>query len=204
MPEGAFRQLMVDEVGQRTGVTQQRLDQMAESAQSTRLPKAELDQGSVGSAREVTGERAGTNDQSSGEDSVDTDLALLVMHPELAEDLPPSVIEALEDDGPDQVLELVCKTIRAEGLKTPGQLIQRFSGSPIVTRLKGAFDYKPVLDVSYLKSELVSRLHHRAARAERRRSQVAMSALVHKSPSLLSDGERQALRDYYAQEKSNE
>ena len=37
MPEGAFRQLMVDEVGQRTGVTQQRLDQMAESAQSTRL-----------------------------------------------------------------------------------------------------------------------------------------------------------------------
>jgi len=126
------------------------------------------------------------------------------MHPELAEDLPPSVIEALEDDGPDQVLKLVCKTIRAEGLKTPGQLIQRFSGSPIVTRLKGSFDYKPVLDVSYLKSELVSRLHHRAARAERRRSQVAMSALVHKSPSLLSDGERQALRDYYAQEKGNE
>jgi len=31
-----------------------------------------------------------------------------------------------------------------------------------------------------------------------------MSALVHKSPSLMSDGERQALRDYYAQEKSNE
>ena len=72
--------------------------------------------------------------------------------------LPSSVVEALEDDGPDQVLKLVCKTIRAEGLKTPGQLIQRFSGSPIVTRLKGAFDYKPVLDVSYLKSELVSRL----------------------------------------------
>ena len=39
MPEGAFRQLMVDEVGQRTGVTQQRLDQMAESAQSTRYPR---------------------------------------------------------------------------------------------------------------------------------------------------------------------
>ena len=204
MPEGAFRQLMIDEVGQRTGVTQQRLDQMAESAQSTKLPKAAMDQGPVTSFMEGTGERVDASDQPPMEGSIDTDLALLVMHPELAEDLPPSIIEALEDDGPDQVLKLVCKTIRAEGLKTPGQLIQRFSGSPIVTRLKGAFDYKPVLDVSYLKTELVSRLHHRAARAERRRSQVAMSALVHKSPSLMSDGERQALRDYYAQEKSNE
>ena len=58
MPEGAFRQLMVDEVGQRTGVTQQRLDQMAESAQSTRLPKAawtkdrDLLEGTAGGGRE--------------------------------------------------------------------------------------------------------------------------------------------------------
>ena len=106
MPEGAFRQLMVDEVGQRTGVTQQRLDQMAESAQSTRLRKS---WGKVQVVQAGNREGAATNDQPPGEGVVDTDLALLV-HPELAEDLPPSVIEALEDDGADQELKLVCKT----------------------------------------------------------------------------------------------
>ena len=195
---------MIDEVGQRTGVSQQRLDQMAESAQSTRLPKAAMGQGPVASTMEGTGEGVDGNDEPPMEGAIDTDLALLVMHPELAEDLPSSVVDALQDDGADQVLKLVCKTIRAEDLKTPGKLIQRFSGSPIVTLLKGAFEYKPVLDVSYLKSEFASRLHHRASRAERRRSQVAMAALVHKPPSLLSDDERRALRDYYAQQKSNE
>ena len=56
----------------------------------------------------------------------------------------------------------------------------------------------------YLKSEFASRLRHRALRAERRRNQMAASALVHKSPSLLSDDERRALRDYYAQPKNSE
>jgi len=126
------------------------------------------------------------------------------MHPELADDLESSDVEALEDNGADQVLKMVFRTIRAEDLKTPGQLIQRFSGSPIVTVLKSAFEYKPVLDVSYLKSEFASRLRYRALRAQRRRNQMVMSALVHKSPSLLSDDERRALRDYYAQPKNSE
>ena len=204
MPVGAFRQLMFDEVGHRTGVSQQRLDQMAESTQSVRLPNTDKEQGSVGSAMGVNSEEAKADGIRPDEALIDRDLALLVMHPELADDLESSDVEALEDNGADQVLKMVFKTIRAEDLKTPGQLIQRFSGSPIVTVLKRAFEYKPVLDVSYLKSEFASRLRHRALRAQRRRNQMVMSALVHKSPSLLSDDERRALRDYYVQPKNSE
>ena len=143
MPVGAFRQLMFDEVGHRTGVSQQRLDQMAESTRSVRLPNTDKEQGSVGSAMGVNSEEAKADEIRPDEALIDRDLALLVMHPELADDLESFDVEALEDNGADQVLKMVFRTIRAEDLKTPGQLIQRFSGSPIVTVLKRAFEYKP-------------------------------------------------------------
>ncbi|MEK9748061.1 MAG: hypothetical protein VW333_05000, partial [Pseudomonadales bacterium] len=106
--------------------------------------------------------------------------------------------------GADGVLRLVCENIRAEGLKTPGQLMGHFASSPLAKSLKLAFDYTPVLDVSFLKSEFVERLRRRASRADHRRRQAEMAELIHRVPSSLSEEERQRLRQFYGQQKADQ
>jgi hypothetical protein len=98
----------------------------------------------------------------------------------------------------------VCENIRAEGLKTPGQVIGHFANSPLAKGLKLAFDYTPVLDVSFLKSEFVERLRRRASRADHRRRQAEMAELIHRSPSSLTEEERQRLRQFYGQQKTDQ
>jgi DNA primase len=201
MPAGAFKQLMLEEVTAKTGVAQQRLDQIAET-----LPVAQavrpIDQSvETRSSAEVEARPGRGDDQRA---TVDTDLALLVLHPELAEDLDADVILGLGQEGADGVLRLVCENIRAEGLKTPGQLMGHFASSPLAKSLKLAFDYTPVLDVSFLKSEFVERLRRRASRADHRRRQAEMAELIHRVPSSLSEEERQRLRQFYGQQKADQ
>jgi DNA primase len=201
IPAGALKQLMLDEVTAKTGVAQQRLDQIAET-----LPVAQavrpVDQSVETRSSAEVEPRPGRGDDQRA--TVDTDLALLVLHPELAEDLDADVILGLGQEGADGVLRLVCETIRAEGLKTPGQLIGHFANSPLAKSLKLAFDYTPVLDVSFLKSEFVERLRRRASRADHRRRQAEMAELIHRAPSSLSEEERQRLRQFYGQQKADQ
>jgi DNA primase len=200
MPAGAFKQLMLDEVTAKTGVAQQRLDQIAETlpvAQAVRPVDQSVETRSSAEVEPLPGRG---DDQRA---AVDTDLALLVLHPELAEDLDADVILGLGQEGADGVLRLVCENIRAEGLKTPGQLIGHFASSPLAKSLILAFDYTPVLDVSFLKSEFVERLRRRASRADHRRRQAEMAELIHRAPSSLSEEERQRLRQFYGQQKAD-
>lgn len=202
MPSGAFRQLMLDEVATRTGVAQARLDQIAETlpvAQAVR-PGQLQDMSSV----QPDIDQAPDPEPIDRSSNVDTDLALLVLHPELAEDLESGVISGLGRDGADGVLRLVCENIRSESLTTPGQVIGHFASSPIAAALKQAFEYTPVLDVSFLKAEFVERLRRRASRADHRRRQAEMAELIHRAPSSLTEDERQRLRAFYAQQNSSQ
>ena len=123
---------------------------------------------------------------------------------DVVEDLESGVISGLGRDGADGVLRLVCENIRSESLTTPGQVIGHFASSPIAAALKQAFEYTPVLDVSFLKAEFVERLRRRASRADHRRRQAEMAELIHRAPSSLTEDERQQLRAFYAQQNSSQ
>ena len=196
MPEGVFRQLMIDALSQNTGLSTQRLqdvtvkyDSSFESTAQDARPRYD----------EVPPE---VQDAQAPEmlinASLDPALSLLILQPELALEFQVEAFECLTRGDQDQLLRTIACDVHAGSLSSPGEILAKFSGKPEQGFLKKAFEYKPLLPTEHLKDEFIGLMKSKFKRYNQQDGRAQIDALLQKPPSQLSEDERGLTRQYFS------
>ena len=196
MPEGVFRQLMIDALSQNTGLSTQRLqdvtvkyDSSFESAGQDARPRYD----------EVPAEVQDTQaPEMLINASLDPALSLLILQPELALEFQVEAFECLTRGDQDQLLRTIASDVHAGSLSSPGEILAKFSGKPEQGFLKKAFEYKPLLSTEHLKDEFVGLMKSKFKRYNQQDGRAQIDALLQKPPSQLSEDERGLIRQYFS------
>ena len=196
MPEGVFRQLMIDALSQNTGLSTQRLqdvtekyDSSFESEDQDARPRYEE------ATHEVQNARASDTMTSA---SLDPALSLLILQPELAFEFEVDAFECLTRGDQDQLLRAIALGVHAGSLSSPGEILAKFSGKPEQGFLKKAFEYKPLLGTEHLKDEFIGLMNSKFKRYSQQDGRAQIDALLQKPPSQLSEDERGLIRQYFS------
>ena len=196
MPEGVFRQLMIDALSQNTGLSTQRLQDVTEKYDSSFESE---DQDARPRYEEVTPEvqnaRASETMTSA---SLDSALSLLILQPELAFEFEVEAFECLTRGDQDQLLRAIALGVHAGSLSSPGEILAKFSGKPEQGFLKKAFEYKPLLGTEHLKDEFIGLMNSKIKRYSQQDGRAQIDALLQKPPSQLSEDERGLIRQYFS------
>ncbi|MDG1112835.1 MAG: DNA primase [Pseudomonadales bacterium] len=196
MPEGVFRQLMIDALSQNTGLSTQRLqdvtvkyDSSFESAGQDARPRYD----------EVPAEVQDTQaPEMLINASLDPALSLLILQPELALEFQVEAFECLTRGDQDQLLRTIASDVHAGSLSSPGEILAKFSGKPEQGFLKKAFEYKPLLSTEHLKDEFIGLMKSKFKRYNQQDGRAQIDALLQKPPSQLSEDERGLIRQYFS------
>ena len=196
MPEGVFRQLMIDALSQNTGLSTQRLQDVTEKYDGS----LESD---IQDARprhdettpEVQNVRA---PEAMIRASLDPALSLLILQPELAFEFEVEAFECLTRGDQDQLLQAIALGVHAGSLNSPGEILAKFSGKPEQMFLKKAFEYKPLLGTEHLKDEFIGLMKSKFKRYSQQDGRAQIDALLQKPPSQLSEEERGLIRQYFS------
>ena len=196
MPEGVFRQLMIDALSQNTGLSTQRLQDVTEKYDSSFESE---DQDARPRYEEATPEvqNARASDTMTSA-SLDPALSLLILQPELAFEFEVDAFECLTRGDQDQLLRVIALGVHAGSLSSPGEILAKFSGKPEQGFLKKAFEYKPLLGTEHLKDEFIGLMSSKFKRYSQQDGRAQIDALLQKPPSQLSEDERGLIRQYFS------
>ena len=196
MPEGVFRQLMIDALSQNTGLSTQRLQDVTEKYDSSFESE---DQDARPRYEEATPEvqNARASDTMTSA-SLDPALSLLILQPELAFEFEVDAFECLTRGDQDQLLRAIALGVHAGSLSSPGEILAKFSGKPEQGFLKKAFEYKPLLGTEHLKDEFIGLMNSKFKRYSQQDGRAQIDALLQKPPSQLSEDERGLIRQYFS------
>jgi len=196
MPEGVFRQLMIDALSQNTGLSTQRLQDVTERYDSS---LESVDQDARPRYEEATPEvqNARASDTMTSA-SLDPALSLLILQPELALEFQVEAFECLTRGDQDQLLRTIASDVHAGSLSSPGEILAKFSGKPEQGFLKKAFEYKPLLPTEHLKDEFIGLMKSKFKRYNQQDGRAQIDALLQKPPSQLSEDERGLIRQYFS------
>ena len=196
MPEGVFRQLMIDALSQNTGLSTQRLQDVTERYDSS---LESVDQDARPRYEEATPEvqNARASDTMTSA-SLDPALSLLILQPELAFEFKVDAFECLTRGDQDQLLRAIALGVHAGSLSSPGEILAKFSGKPEQGFLKKAFEYKPLLGTEHLKDEFIGLMNSKFKRYSQQDGRAQIDALLQKPPSQLSEDERGLIRQYFS------
>ncbi len=196
MPEGVFRQLMIDALSQNTGLSTQRLQDV------TVKYDAALETVAQGAGPRYDEALPGSQGPAAPEPmtgaSLDPALSLLILQPELALEFEVEAFECLTRGDQDQLLRTIACGVHAGSLRSPGEILAKFSGKPEQGFLKKAFEYKPLLPTEHLKDEFIGLMKSKFNRYSQQDGRAQIDALLQKPPSQLSEAERGLIRQYFA------
>ncbi len=201
MPEGVFRQLMIDALSQNTGLSTQRLrdvtvkyDSSLESVADDVQPGYDDAPSEAENARAPEPMRPGR---------LDSALSLLILQPELALEFEVEAFECLTRGDQDQMLRTIALGVHAGTLSAPGEILAKFSGKPEQGFLKKAFEYKPLLGREHLKDEFIGLMKSKFNRYNQQDGRAQIDALLQKPPSQLSEAERGLIRQYFSKSQAD-
>lgn len=194
IPEGVFKQLMLDRLADVTGLSLERLLEVAQ------LPGAAAARPAASPGAAVQGNRnpvRGGRDSSSLPASntfVESALRLVLKQPELISQFDAATYLRLADLPECKLLKKLAETVNEEPNISPSLLISRFQDSEEFVYLKKVAETEELLKVEQWQAEydgiiraLLSRLDKEAAEQERQEFQ-------EKSPSSLTADEKRAYR----------
>ncbi len=189
MPEGVFRQLMIDRLSGLTGLDAERL-QAAYKPKSVSPPTAPAPEWT---SRPVP-EPVRRIDKSS-EELVNTAISMLFRNPDLAAQFDDSVYEKL-GEAPDTALLLrVIRAIDEDNRLSPAVLLASFQESESFGRLRRLAEAEPLLAVESLPTEFAGIVNALIRRLESESIQELRKSLISKPFGELSKDEREKLRE---------
>jgi DNA primase len=184
VPEGVFKQLMIDALADKTGLEAGRLIEAAQGTQKAA--------GSGYGGRKVF-ERPGSTRAVQG--LAEVALSMLVKQPELSQEFEESTYEPLLQHQDTRLLAEVALSIRREELLSPGLLLNYFQGKPDFQSLRIFIDQEQLLDVSELREEYRGTITRLLNRFETQLKQELKKPLLNKPLAELSTFERQLIND---------
>jgi DNA primase len=191
MPDGVFRQLMIDALSTATGLASDRLKDVTvryqPSIEATPLVPPE---------DEVSDEYWGQEEGIEQSPEIDPALAMLILQPELALEFPESEFLQLAAGAQNKLIQAIATAVHTESLTSPGEILARYARRPEQSLIKKAFEYKPLLPQEHLRDEFIGRMQRKFVRFQEVEARSQINHLLLKPPSALTDEERQLLRQH--------
>ena len=184
IPEGVFKQLMIDALADKTGLEASRLIQVAGN-----IPKP------PGSAHASTRGFAKPAPAATGRGLAEAALSMLVKQPELSQEFDESEYERLLQNPENSLLAEVALVVQREELLSPGLLLSHFREKPGFQVLRKFIDHEQLLDVSELREEYRGTITSLLNRFETQLKQELIKQLVSKPLAELNADERQLIKD---------
>ena len=184
IPEGVFKQLMIDELADKTGLEAKRLIQAAGN-----IPKR------VASVRGPIGGFKTPESAVTGHGLAEVALSMLVKQPELSQEFEESVYEQLLQNPENSQFAEMALVIHREELLSPGLLLTYFRGKPEFQTLRNLIDHEQLLDVSELREEYRGTITTLLKRFQTQLKQELIRPLVSKPLAELNADERQLIKD---------
>ncbi|MEX2487909.1 MAG: DNA primase [Pseudomonadales bacterium] len=183
IPDGVFKQLMIDRLSDHTGLSRDRLLEVMGNDNTSQRP---------GPARRREQEvSAGTSRTSLAEAA----LALILRQPELAGQFDEEVYGRLGQLPECRLLVEVIRLIRSEGLDSPAFVMARYENHGDSGTLKTLAEQEALLDVSELPDEFSGIINALTRKLEVQSIQELRRDLLKKPFAELSTSERQMLRE---------
>jgi DNA primase len=191
MPDGVFRQLMIDALSTATGLASDRLKDVTVRYQ----PSIEATP-PVPPEDEISDEYWGQEEEIEQSPEIDPALAMLILQPELALEFSESEFLQLAAGAQNKLIQAIATAVHTESLTSPGEILARYARRPEQSLIKKAFEYKPLLPQEHLRDEFIGRMQRKFVRFQEVEARSQINHLLLKPPSALTDEERQLLRQH--------
>ncbi len=189
IPDGVFKQLMINALADRTGLDSTRLVQAVSQMPRPRaaaFPVSE-DGPSIVLNHQVGGSLA------------EAALSMLLKQPELAHEFEESDFDRLAKSADCVMLADMAMTIRREELLSPGNLLNHFHGKPEHPRIRALINQEQLLGVAELREEFRGTIRSLLTQFETQLKQELIADLLKKPLSELNADERQLIKDRHRQ-----
>jgi DNA primase len=191
IPEGVFKQLMIDRLSEKTGLEPSRLIEAAGQApgHSRSVPSSRRSQHTPGrnpGYQEYQAESVGG--------LAEFALAMLVKQPELAQEFEESVFERLIQVSKYRLLGKIALLVKKEELLSPGHLMSHFQGEPEFHTVRDLINQEQLLGVAELREEFRGTITRLLERFEIQLKQELIEQLLEKPFSELTEDERQLIK----------
>ena len=191
IPDGVFKQLMIDRLSDKTGLETGRLIEAASQAPGQRrsAPPSQRSQRTPG---QEPGYQEYQAEASGG--LAELALAMLVKQPELAQEFEESVFERLIQVSKYRLLGKIALLVRKEELLSPGHLMNHFQGKPEFHTVRDLVNQEQLLGVAELREEFRGTITRLLERFEIQLKQELIEQLLEKPFSELTEDERQLIK----------
>jgi DNA primase len=191
IPDGVFKQLMIDRLSEKTGLEPSRLIEAAGQAPGHRrsAPSSQRSQHTPGrdpGNQEYQAESVGG--------LAEFALAMLVKQPELAQEFEESVFERLIQVSKYRLLGKIALLVKKEELLSPGHLMGHFQGKSEFNTVRDLVNQEQLLGVAELREEFRGTITRLLERFEIQLKQELIEQLVEKPFSELTQDERQLIK----------
>lgn len=187
IPEGVFKQLMIDELSNRTGLDTERL--LTVSAGYRKKPRREYS--AEPRVKEVQRKPQGSLEQ------IDQAVSMLLHQPELVDLFEPQEYARLSADDPCKSLMRLIKFIISEDAADLEKIFAHFQGEAEFDYLRQLANKEQLLDVSQYKDEFSGIITQRLGSIEDGLKRRSISELLEKPLSELSEPERELIRRFH-------
>ena len=192
MPEGVFRQLMIDALAELTGLARGRLEDVTVKYQVPVEPQGAMadraddpplmapDEVSLGEALDAG--------------PLDPALSLLILQPELALEFSVNDYWAIGKNLQDRLIKSIAEGVHEGSISAPGQILAQFNSPDQQHWVKKAFEHKPLLRPEHLKDEFIGLMKRKFDRYRSSTARMQINQLLEKAPSQLTEDERALIR----------
>jgi DNA primase len=189
IPEGVFRQLMIDELSARTGLSSERL--LSVSAEYAAAAPGYSQAGPTNERDEAESAMPFAGKQ------VEQAISMLLLQPELALELDADSREMLKNDAECTLLSHLVEMVSTTTNASPIAILSAYHGKAEFEYLKSLAEREQLLDVSQFSGEFCGIVKTRLAKASFDKARQQLQSVLAKPLAELSDEERQQVRAYY-------
>jgi len=192
MPEGVFRQLMIDALAELTGLARGRLEDVTIKYQLPAEPQSVFTDGPDELSEMESGEYDSEDPREVG--PLDPALSLLILQPELALEFNIEDYQNIDKNMQDRLIKSIAVCVHEGSISAPGQILARFNGRDEQYCVKKAFEHKPLLRPEHLKDEYVGLMQRKFDQYRSSSARIQINQLLDKAPSQLTEDERALIR----------
>ena len=195
IPDGVFKQLMIDELSTRTGLSTDRL--LSASSQypgNRKRGDSERAYSFTRGTPHIPGEPYKPGEQEIAQ--IENAVSMLLQQPELASRFTEADYSRLRDDQNCRLLIELMELILQSGDIKPAELVHAYHDKSRTGYLESLLSREHILDVSEFHGEFSGILRSRLAKLDKRAEQESHRKLLDKPYSSLSASEREKIKDH--------
>ena len=199
IPEGVFKQLVIDGLSERVGLDVEKLVSASRGYQQDKRV-----QSNVTRPTSFTSETKPPVSRGADLDSqLDQAISMLLIQPELVDLFEPQEYDQLATDQAAYLLVKLVELIAQEDNLAPAKILAHFDGTPDFERMQRLSNKEQLLDVSQFADEFQGILRQQLTRLSTESEKRRIEELLRKPMSSLSEEERETIRNHHQGKQHN-